>query len=81
MGRSSTFSIGAAGGLVFLILIPILYGLLAWVGTALFCLLYNLTARITGGMGVDVLRNLPDVVAAPPPASVPPATSPPPLQG
>ena len=77
-GNQSTLDIGA-GGLVFVILVPILYGLGAWVFTALFCLLYNLTARFTGGMGVDVWRNLPDAVAVPPPAA--PPTSAPPLQG
>lgn len=60
-----------AGGLVFLLLIPLLYGVVAWVGTALFCLLYNLTARFTGGIGVDVRSNAPAVVAAPPPAAAP----------
>ncbi len=77
-GQQSTFGVG--GGLVFLLLVPILYGIVAWVGTALFCLLYNLTARFTGGMGVDVWRNLPDAAAAPP-ASVSPPASAPPLQG
>jgi hypothetical protein len=79
-GRESTFGAGAAG-LVFLILVPILYGLGAWVFTALFCLLYNLTARFTGGMGVDVWRNLPDAVAAPPSTAVAPPPPAPPLQG
>ena len=79
-GQQSTVGIGAAGGLVLLIVVPLLYGLAGWVITALFCLLYNLTARFTGGIGVDVWRNLPDAAAAPP-ASVPPAPAPPPLQG
>ena len=79
-GQQSTFGIGAAGGIVLLILVPILYGLGAWLFTALFCLLYNLTARVTGGMGVDVWRNLPDVVAAPPSPAAAPASAPP-LQG
>ena len=35
--------------LVLTLLVPILYGLAGWVFTALFCLLYNLTARFTGG--------------------------------
>jgi hypothetical protein len=80
-GQQSTFGAGAVGGLVILIIAPILYGLIAWVGTALFCLLYNLTARFTGGMGVDVWRNLTDSVAAPPPATAPPPYAAPPPQG
>jgi hypothetical protein len=80
-GQESTIGAGAVGGLVLLIIVPILYGLVAWVGTALFCLLYNLTARFTGGMGVDVWRNLPDSVAAPPPATAPPSYAAPPPPG
>jgi hypothetical protein len=67
-GQQSTFGVE----LVFLLVVPIIYGLVAWVGTALFCLLYNLTARFTGGMGVDVWRNIPDAVSAPPSPAAPP---------
>ena len=34
---------------VFLLLIPLLYAGIGWVFTALFCLIYNLAARFTGG--------------------------------
>ena len=34
---------------VFVLLIPLLYAGLGWVFTALFCLIYNLAARFTGG--------------------------------
>ena len=58
-------------GLVFVLVVTILYGIVAWVGTALFCLLYNLTARFTGGIGVDVQSNAPAVVAVLPTAAPP----------
>jgi len=68
-GRQATVAIS----LVFALLIPIFYGLAGWVFTALFCLLYNLTARFTGGIGVDVLSRNPTVVAAPPGTAYPPS--------
>ncbi len=67
-GRQTTFGME----LFLLLLLPIFYGLAGWVFTALFCLLYNLTARFTGGIGVDVWRNIPDSASASPPAAAPP---------
>ena len=63
-GQQQTMDLGP--GLVLVLLVPILYGLVGWVATALFCLLYNLVARFTGGIGVDVWRNIPDAAPAPP---------------
>ena len=34
---------------VFVLLIPLLYAGIGWLFTALFCLIYNLAARFTGG--------------------------------
>ena len=62
-GQQSTTTFGPS--LLLLIVVPILYGLVGWVVTALFCLLYNLTARFTGGIGVDVERPLPPAPAPP----------------
>jgi hypothetical protein len=57
-------SIGS-GAWIFLLIVPFLYGLVGWVITAIFCLLYNLVARFTGGIGVEVVREAPP---PPPPA-------------
>ena len=51
--------------LILLLVLPIFYGLAGWVFTALFCLLYNLTARFTGGIGVDVESRAPTAPAQP----------------
>ena len=61
-GQQFTFGVE----LLFLLIIPIFYGLAGWVFTALFCLLYNLTARFTGGIGVDVHATAAAVTVAPP---------------
>ncbi len=63
------FTFGAE--LLFLLIIPIFYGLAGWVFTALFCLLYNLTARFTGGIGVDVQAQPPSAAAAVPQSQAP----------
>ncbi len=52
-----------AGAWVFLLIVPFVYALVGWLITAIFCLLYNLAARFTGGIGVEVVRE------APPPAA------------
>jgi hypothetical protein len=61
-GFGSQPSLGA-GAWVFLLIVPFVYGLVGWLITAIFCLLYNLAARFTGGIGVEVVREAP-----PPPA-------------
>jgi len=66
-GQQATIGVS----LVFALLLPILYGLAGWVFTALFCLLYNLTARFTGGIGVDVQSRTP-AASAPSQAPAPP---------
>ena len=37
-----------------LILMPVIYAVLGWVFVALACLLYNLTARLTGGIAIEL---------------------------
>lgn len=41
------------------------YAVIAWIGTAIACALYNLAARVTGGIEVEV-----ESVAPPPPAAL-----------
>ena len=39
---------------VFLLLVPLVYAVLGWIITALFCLIYNLAAAITGGVEIQL---------------------------
>ena len=55
-------SFGPAAG-IFLLIVPFVYAVVGWLLTAIFCLLYNLAARFTGGIAVEVVRE-----ALPPPA-------------
>jgi hypothetical protein len=80
------------GSPVFIILLAFIYALAGWVFTAIFCLLYNLVARFTGGIEVQVESEAPrpdpawqpqptgwpqPPPQAPPPAGPPPAGPPP----
>lgn len=58
--------------IVFLFL-PLVYAAVGWVFTALACLIYNLAARVTGGIEFEAV---PVAVAPPPVISVPPTTPP-----
>jgi len=40
---------------IFLLIVPLLYAGIGWVFTALFCLLYNLAARVTGGAEFELV--------------------------
>jgi hypothetical protein len=58
----------------FVVLVPLLYAAIGWVMGALTALVYNLVARFTGGLQLDLEQRMP-----PPPASwVAPGTSMPP---
>jgi hypothetical protein len=61
-GLGTQPSFGPAAG-IFLLIVPFVYALVGWLFTAIFCLLYNLAARFTGGIAVEVVRE------APPPAA------------
>jgi hypothetical protein len=63
----------AIGGLVGAVVVVLLYGVLAWVFTAIACAIYNLVAGWVGGIEVEVDRPDPP---APPPAWM--VTGPPP---
>jgi hypothetical protein len=39
---------------VFLLFIPLIYAGIGWIFTAIFCLIYNLASRFTGGIEVEV---------------------------
>ncbi len=45
---------GIAGGLVFLVLGIVVYGIMGWIGTAIACALYNFVAGRVGGIRVIV---------------------------
>ena len=40
---------------IWLLLVPLVYAVLGWIITALFCLIYNLAAAITGGVEIQLL--------------------------
>ncbi len=42
-----------------LLLLPLLYAVIGWIVTALFCLVYNLAAAITGGAEMELLTDRP----------------------
>lgn len=54
-GRTTTFELSP---FVFLLL-PFVYALIGWVLTALFCLIYNLAAAITGGAELELVGETP----------------------
>ena len=62
LGRTTSVNIPP----LFLLLIPVLYAGFGWVFTALFCLIYNLAARFTGGAEFQ-LDGTPSQASAPPP--------------
>ena len=71
---TTTGRIGPVEVLTFAVVAMLLYGIFGWVFTAIACAVYNLAARFTGGIEVEV-----DRVA--PPAPLPtwgPATGAPP---
>lgn len=58
-----------------IVLAGVFYGLISWVTTALVCLLYNVTARFTGGIAVETFTDMVPASPAYPPATVPPPAS------
>jgi hypothetical protein len=55
-GTSDVGALGVAGLLLIGLLAAILYGIVGWVLTAIVCLIYNLVARWTGGIEVQVVQ-------------------------
>ena len=54
-GRTARFDLSP----FVLLLAPLLYAVLGWIFTALFCLLYNLAAALTGGAEIQLTANRP----------------------
>lgn len=54
-----TTRIDVGPGILVLLVVPFIYALAGWIFTALACLIYNLAARITGGIEVEVERREP----------------------
>jgi hypothetical protein len=63
-GSAGPGALGLAGLLLVGLLAALIYGIVGWVLTAIVCLIYNLVARWTGGIEVQVVQ-------APPPEPVP----------
>ena len=58
----------ASLGLVFVILIPVFYTILGFIGGVIAALVYNLIAKMTGGLEfttVDVASNVPPAINYP----------------
>jgi hypothetical protein len=51
LGRTASVDVSP----VWLLLVPLVYAVLGWIITALFCLIYNLAAAITGGVEIQLL--------------------------
>jgi hypothetical protein len=61
--------------IVLVLVLPLVYAVIGWLFTALFCVFYNLAAGIAGGIELDLVDERP---VAPPAASyVPPSAEPP----
>ena len=58
---------------IFFLVLPLVYGALGWVFTAIACLIYNLAAWMTGGIEFEAVP----VAAQAPPAYMPPPAAPP----
>lgn len=67
-GRTTSMTVSP----LLVLILPLLYAILGWIFTAIACLVYNLAARFTGGIGVEVRSSAPAVVAALPPAAAAP---------
>jgi hypothetical protein len=69
--------VGAVGILIFGLVLAVVYGVLGWVFTAVFCLLYNVVAGFTGGVAIQLeAKPVPTPPVAPQPAATPPAPPP-----
>ena len=74
--RGSNAAFGVAGGLMFMILAPILYGIIGFIGGLIGGAIYNLAAGFAGGIELE-LEGPPPMYNAPPP---PPTWAPNPYQ-
>ena len=64
----------------FLFVVPLLYAAIGWIMGALGALVYNLVARVTGGLQLDLEHREPQPAASwtsPPAAAPPPPAAPP----
>jgi hypothetical protein len=52
---------------LFVLFIPIFYAAVGWIFTAIGCLIYNLAARVTGGVEFDAVTVSQPVASVPPP--------------
>lgn len=65
--RTTGQSIDLGSPLV-LLLIPLVYAIVGWIITALWCLVYNLAAGLTGGVEMQLEGDAPPAVGGYPPA-------------
>jgi hypothetical protein len=64
--------------ILLVLVLPLVYAIIGWLFTALFCVFYNLAAGIAGGVEMELVDERP---LAPTVASYPPPAEPPPSYG
>ena len=76
--------VGIGLGLVYMVILPVVYGIIGFIFGAVTALIYNVAAGFVGGLELDLENVAPDYSAPPAPAQTwaqpPPAEQPPPYQ-
>lgn len=54
LGGSEFKGLGAGLGIGMVIVLPLLYAFIGWIGTAIACFIYNMVAGWVGGIGFDL---------------------------
>lgn len=54
------------GGLVIMVVVPIMYGIMGFIGGAIGALIYNIAAGIVGGIKIDLEGGVPEYAPPPP---------------
>jgi hypothetical protein len=73
-GGGATAAMGGIGTLFVGAILALIYAVVGWVFTAIFCLIYNLAARLTGGIEMELTTvappaPVPQWAPAPPPSA------------
>ncbi|HEX7226091.1 MAG TPA: hypothetical protein VF367_10980 [Candidatus Limnocylindria bacterium] len=66
--RTTGQSVDFAGSPLLLLFVPLVYAIVGWIVTALWCLVYNLAAALTGGVEMQLEGDTPAYRTDLPPA-------------